>query len=44
MDKAESDRKAKMGEKEEQGAPKKKNFYEELYDGTANKAIDVKSA
>ena len=40
MDKAESDRKSKIGEKAET-QEKKKNMYEELYD---NKPIDVKSA
>lgn len=42
MDKAESDRKNKMGEKADTEPAKKKGFYEEIYD--SNKAIDVKSA
>jgi hypothetical protein len=41
MDKAESKRKEKMGDKQEEAVPKKKNMYEELFD---NKPIDVKSA
>ena len=42
MDKAENARKGKMGEKGEEGH--KKSMAEELYDGSANKAVDVKSA
>jgi len=42
MDKAEKERKNKMGEQAEAEPAKKKNMYEELYDN--NKAVDVKSA
>lgn len=41
MDKAEDNRKNKIGEKTDDKTTKSKNMYEELYD---NKSVDVKSA